>query len=482
MEMIPNWLLQRAYLTPQREALRFEGHSYTFAQINDEALQLAAQLSSVGVMPFERVALLSYSTKELVVLIYACMHLQLEMVMLNNRLSDEELQYQLVDCEARYVFVDDRLAARIASQQRVITFSQLQQQPPKAFTAVAQWSKAATMTIMYTSGTTGFPKGVRQTVGNHEASAMASAINLGIRPDDCWFCASPIFHISGFSTLTKSLVYGMTVDLYEKFDGQVAATAIATGAVTHISVVSVMLAKILEVMEQQQLVAYPTFVAVLAGGGPVPSDYLQRAQALQLPVSQTYGMTETSSQTATLSAAEAFAKIGSAGKPLFFNAIKIDGAQQPFDEGEICIKGPHVTPGYIGKFAQREATQHGWLYSGDIGYLDAEGYLFVVDRRADLIISGGENIYPAEIENMLHSHPQIHDVGVCGVDDDTWGQVPAAFIVANEEAVSVEELHAFCCEKMAKYKVPKYFYFVAALPRNGANKLLRRELKNHRGE
>ena len=477
METMPNWLLQRAYLTPHREALRFEGQSWTFKEIHEEALQLASRLHGLGVKPYDRVAILGYSTKELVVLLYACMHVQLEIVLLNHRLAPDELAYQLADSAAQFVFADKRLVTAIM-HEHVYTFDAIHEAPPTAFTPAPLWEKDATMTIMYTSGTTGYPKGVRQTVRNHEASALASALNLGVRADDCWLCASPIFHISGFSTLTKSLVYGMTVDLYEKFDAVTAANQIANGHVTHISVVAVMLGRLLDVLEEQGQQAHSRFIVALAGGGPLPERYLQRAARLQLAVSQTYGMTETASQTATLGAEDATRKLGSAGKPLFFNAIRIAGATKPFEEGEICIQGPHVTPGYIGRFAARPATEDGWLASGDIGYIDDEGYLYVVDRRADLIISGGENIYPAEIENVLHGHPAVLEAGVCGVKDDVWGQVPMACVVL-KQAVPMEELRAYCLQKLAKYKVPKYFYMVDTLPRNGANKVMRRKLTDY---
>lgn len=474
MEQIPNWLMQRAHLTPQREALRFEGTSWTFQQLHNDALQLARKLIYCGVQQQTRVAILGYSTAQLVKIIYASMHLQLEMVMLNNRLSAEELQYQLDDSEATVVLVDERFASSVVHSS-VLTFSDVEQADEADVHISPLWHHDATMTIMYTSGTTGYPKGVRQTVRNHEASALASALNLGLRHDDAWLCATPIFHISGFSTLTKSLIYGMTVDLYEKFDAQATAKSIASGRVTMISVVALTLGRLLNVMEEERLVAHSRFVACLAGGGPIPHAYLQRAQSLHMPVLQTYGMTETSSQTTTLQADEAFVKLGSAGKPLFFNAIRIDGATKPGEEGEICIQGPHVTPGYIGRFAERQTTTDGWLYSGDIGYIDEDGYLFVVDRRADLIISGGENIYPAQIESVLHSHRAVLEAGVCGLADVLWGQVPIAFVVVKED-VTVEELHEYCKQKLAKYKVPTAIYIVDALPRNGANKLLRREL------
>jgi O-succinylbenzoic acid--CoA ligase len=170
-------------------------------------------------------------------------------------------------------------------------------------------------------------------------------------------------------------------------------------------------------------------------------------------------------------------KIGSSGKPLLLNQIKIEGASKSFDRGEILIKGPHVTPGYIGGFANEPAQIDGWLHSGDLGYFDEEGYLFVVDRRSDLIISGGENVYPAEVENAILLHEQIREAGVCGIKDEIWGQVPVAFIVTNTQ-ISLDSLQQFLQVHIAPYKIPKALYIVDELPRNASNKLLRRELKS----
>ena len=161
---------------------------------------------------------------------------------------------------------------------------------------------------------------------------------------------------------------------------------------------------------------------------------------------------------------------------MFLSFIRIDGANNPLEEGEICIRGGHVTPGYIGQYEDTSSQPNGWLHTGDIGYFDEEGYLFVVDRRSDLILSGGENIYPAEVENAILQHPAIREVGVCGLDDAQWGQVPVAFVVAEEE-ITLASLQSYLQPKLASYKIPKALYRVNEMPRNASNKLLRRELR-----
>lgn len=475
--MIPNWIIQRSTLTPERVAVRFEGNSWTYQEIHEKSLDQAKRLLALGVRPHDRVAIYATSTPQIIFMICGCMHLQCEMVLLNLRLSKTELVYQIEDSEVVAILAEDGLVEKLPETTiRVYPFSVVEKERPDDFTPVSEWAEEDTMTIMYTSGTTGFPKGVRQTIGNHVSVATSSMYNTGLVENDAWLCTVPLFHISGFSMLCKCLLHGVRLDLYRKFDVEKVVDQLVEGSVTRMSAVAVTLERILSELEKRKQQVSNRFLTMLAGGGPVPIDYLKRAIDRGIQVSQTYGMTETSSQTATLSSKDALRKIGSAGKPLFFNQIQIADAKNPYDQGEILIRGAHVTPGYVGRFANKPSQVNGWLHSGDIGYLDDEGYLFVVDRRSDLIISGGENIYPAEIENVLISHPSVREAGVCGVEDDQWGQVPNAFVVL-KDIVDTEKLIAFCKKHLAAYKVPKKVYIVKELPRNGSNKLLRRKLQ-----
>jgi O-succinylbenzoic acid--CoA ligase len=289
----------------------------------------------------------------------------------------------------------------------------------------------------------------------------------------------------------RSVLYGIPAVVHEAFDQAAVNRAIDEDGVTIVSVVSAMLRRMLDERAGRR---YPSSLrCVLLGGGPAPRPLLEECAALGVPVVQTYGLTETASQFATLSPDDALRKLGSAGKPLLHSELRIehDGAPASAgEEGEIVVRGPTVSTGYLNNpEATARTLRDGWLHTGDIGRLDEEGYLYVLDRRDDLIISGGENVYPAEVEATLLQHPAVLEAGVIGVPDPRWGQVPIAFIVLRPdtrpvagtstaaEAIDPAEFTAFCAERLARYKVPARFIVVDALPRTAAGKLLRRELR-----
>ena len=317
--------------------------------------------------------------------------------------------------------------------------------------------------IVYTSGTTGRPKGALLTFGNHWWSAVGSALNLGLLPEDRWLAPLPLFHVGGLSILVRSVVYGIPAIVLERFDAAAVNRAIDDERATIVSVVAAMLQRMLAERGDRP---YPPWLrCVLLGGGPAPRPLLEECAGRGLPVVQTYGLTEAASQVATLAPEDALRKLGSAGKPLMPTELRIDG-------GEILVRGPTVSPGYWNHRTERE---DGWLRTGDLGRLDDEGYLYVLDRREDLIVSGGENVYPAEVEAVLLAHPLVEEAAVVGRADQRWGAVPIAFVRARGE-VSSEELLSFCRARLAGYKVPGAIRLVDALPRNAAGKLLRREL------
>lgn len=473
MTMMPNWLMQRAFLTPERIAVAAEEETVTFHELHIRTLRKAAAMQGEGMGKGSRCAVLMKNSLDMAVTIHALAYIGAQAILLNTRLTAAELDYQLRDSEAEYLLYHHALEHHWEKPSWI----SIDSRNLESLTETEMFEKTfhldETATIMYTSGTTGKPKGVMQTFGNHYWSASGSSLNLGLHHDDRWLCAVPLFHISGLSILMRGIIYGMTVVLHETFQPEKANKAIMEEGVTIASVVQAMLTRMLEDLGDAK---FPDSLRVmLLGGGPAPMPLLKECKEKSIPVYQTYGMTETSSQIVTLSPEYSFSKLGSAGKPLFPCRIKImnSGAEcPPMAEGEIYVQGPNVTKGYW----KRESTFHdGFLPTGDIGYLDEDGFLFVLDRRSDLIVSGGENVYPAEIEAVLLSHPSVLEAGAAGADDPKWGQVPLAYVVLKEH-VSEAELLSYCRERLAKYKLPSRIYFRDSLPRNASSKLMRRML------
>ncbi len=485
---LPNWLRQRAYLTPDRIALTSGSINYTFKELWENTLQLAGKIdSSIDIHSQRFVGLMIKNNIESVILIHAIQQLGIPMVLLNNRLSPHELSFQINDMGLSTVIFDDEWESTISqidtkNNLNSIKLSTLQKAKSSSIKVKEYFQLNQICSVMYTSGTTGSPKGVLQSFGNHWWSAIGSSLNLGISEQDAWLCAVPLFHISGYSILMRSVIYGMKVHLFESFDVENINKSLKNGNITIMSVVSNMLHRLIEDIGDEHY--HPHFRCMLLGGGPAPLPLLEACKEKGIPVFQTYGMTETSSQIVTLSPEYSISKLGSAGKPLFPSELKInsdEGEGSPNEEGEILVKGPNVTEGYFQrKDANEKSFKNGWFHTGDIGYIDNEGFLFVLDRRSDLIISGGENVYPAEIESILFAHTGIQDVGVIGIPNPKWGQVPCAFIVESEPKTLTEEgILSYCKEKLASYKVPKQVVIMKEIPRNASNKILRRKLREY---
>jgi o-succinylbenzoate---CoA ligase len=479
-QTLPNPLVKRVSLTPERTAFVFNGRSYSFQEIYNLSYNMAGHLQKKGVTNGDFVAILLRNHIDTVMIMLALQLLGGVAVVLNNRLTAGELSWQINDSKPKLVVTEETFrnkAMELPVHIPTVWKESFDLSTHYEANIQEEVNMESICTIMYTSGTTGHPKGVLQTYGNHWWSATGSALNLGLREEDCWLCSVPLFHISGYSILMKSLVYGMKVVLHESFQPESTIKDINEEKVTIMSVVATMLSRVVDTLDNEKL--HQGFRCMLLGGGPAPLPLLEKCVEKEVPVFQTYGLTETSSQIVTLSPEYSIKKLGSAGKPLFPSQLKIvdvDGYEAaPFESGEIIVKGPNVTSSYLNR-DKADSFMNDWLKTGDVGYKDDEGFLYVQDRRSDLIISGGENIYPAEIEGILTSHPEIIDAGVIGVDDEQWGQVPVAFVLANKD-ICESEIIEFCSKKLAKYKLPKKVCFVDNIPRNASRKLLRRELR-----
>lgn len=305
-------------------------------------------------------------------------------------------------------------------------------------------------TLLFTSGTTGVPKAAQHTYANHVANARAAVEVLGIDARSRFVCPLPMFHVGGLAVAVRCALTGATMLLHDRFDAQAVARELADGA-THASLVATTLRRVLDVG-----LRFPP-ATVLVGGGPVPAPLLERAQAAGLRVLQTYGLTEAGSMVTCERAPSG----DTAGTPM-------PGMEVRIESGEIEIRGPAVMRGYRG-----HPRVEGWFRTGDLGELDAHGRLIVHARRSDLILSGGENVYPAEIEAVLASHPRVREAAVVPAPDERWGQVGVAYVSAD---ATDAELRAFLRERLAPFKVPARFVFVESLPRLPSGKLDRRAL------
>jgi o-succinylbenzoate---CoA ligase len=492
--VVPEWLHRRAELSPTRLALVSGEDRWTFAELDRRADAMALRLAAQGVVAGGRVATLLRNGAAPVVVIHALSRLGAVLVPLNVRLAPAELRWQLGHCGASLLLFEAEFAAVVATAReghtslRAIALDAVSaagENPPALSPDIdtpvrRQVDLTALQSIVYTSGTTGRPKGALLTFGNHWWNALGSALNLGLRADDCLLASLPLFHVGGMAILWRSVIYGSTAVVQERFDPAAMNRAIDSEGVTIVSVVAAMLQRLLD---QRGDRPYPASLrCVLLGGGPAPRPLLERCAARRIPVVQTYGLTETGSQAVTLAPEDALRKLGSAGKPLFHLELRVGGpggAAASHEPGEIMLRGPSVSPGYLGEPQDVRRSADGWLATGDIGWLDEEGYLYVADRRDDLIISGGENVYPAEVEAVLLAHPAVAEAGVTGRADAQWGQVPIASVVLRAGSdVGDSDLLAWCAERLARYKVPARVTFVAALPRTASGKLQRRLLRD----
>lgn len=482
-----DWLTHRAQASPMHLALIHRGQSWTYAELDEQVGRLAGQLRAAGVKAGQRVATVLPNGPEFIMLIHALIRLGAVLVPLNLRLTADELHWQVEQSESSWILHDDSSAAQADGIQVPRSLSlALDSLPAPATVPSRPFDLSAPLAIIYTSGTTGRPKGALQTLGNYFWSALSSAFRLGTLPNDRWLLTIPLYHVGGLAIPLRCCLYGTTVVIpsVEKFDAQTMLADIEKHAVTLVSLVPTMLQRILDHRR-----SFPRSLRlILLGGAAAMPKLLEQAQELDLPVALTYGLTESASQIATSTPEQVRHKPGSVGRPLMFTRVSIEDEQgrqlPPGEIGEIVVVGPTIMREY---YQQPEATSHalrgGALHTGDLGFLDADSDLWVVERRADLIISGGENVYPAEVERTLLEHPSVREACVVGVEDDIWGQCVAAAIVLHPGAeVQSGELKDFCRQRLAGYKLPRLWRIVPELPHTASGKIQRSVIRNLRNE
>jgi O-succinylbenzoic acid--CoA ligase len=441
---IEGWLDRAAASRPGRTAVETPGGSWDYAQLRAAAHAGARQLAGRGAGPGAEVAIALPPGLAFVQALHATWILGATAVPLDLRLASAErepITARAAVCVSEPLALEDTPGV------------------PQAAAAPVLHDLDATALIVHTSGTTAAPRPVRLSYGNLLWSALGSGVALGVDPQERWLCTLPVSHVGGLSILVRSAIYATTAIVHERFEAGRALAAIMDQRVTLVSVVATTLTRLLDA----GLSSPPALRCALTGGGPVPAALIERAARAGVPVSLTYGLTETCSQVTTTPCAE-LAVGGMAGPPLFCTRVRIAA------DGEILVAGPTVAPS--------APLQDGWLATGDLGSLDTAGRLRVSGRKADTIVSGGENVAPAEVEAVIEAHPAVLEAAVIGRPDEQWGEAVTAIVVlVPGEHAEESELRAHCARSLAPYKVPKRVSLLSEpLPRTASGKLLRREL------
>ena len=491
MKFHKDWVDKWAGYAPIKTAVSDAetGESLTYAQLNNLSNYLSQRLNEMGLKAGDRVAVLSEYRLEYIILLGAAMKTGITLVPLNFRLSAGEITYMLENCEPQAIIYEEKYRELIEHNQldipNRISMRILSHELNKNGSTHAYAAKALAddhpLFIIYTSGTTGFPKGAIYTYEMAFWNAVNTQIRLDITSRDHTIICMPPFHTGGWNVLLMPfLLQGGSFTLLRKFDAEQVMNLLEDEEATLFMGVPT----ILRMMSETQAfdkVKLESLRYFIVGGEAMPLPLIQLWEQKGIPVRQGFGLTEVGPNIFSLHHDDAIRKIGSIGTPNFFVDVKLvkqDGTEAGTDEeGELWLKGSVCTPGYWkNEKASSEAFNDGWFRTGDILVRDSEGYYFVKDRIKNMFISGGENVYPAEVERLLQTHPSIAEVAVIGVPDERWGEVGQAIVVSLEPSLSGEEISEYCQGKLAKFKIPKHYTFTDSIPKTESGKIDRKNL------
>ncbi|MCM3568277.1 long-chain fatty acid--CoA ligase [Neobacillus mesonae] len=488
-----DWLEHRARLSSKKEAIIDEStnKAWTFGELNDRAASAASWLQTQGVRKGDRIALLSPNHISYFDLLFACGKIGAIFVPLNWRLSIQEIKEIIADCtpvilgvHLQFEELFEELKAAgityfnvgdIKYEKEVISLNH------HGFSA--EINETDPLLMIYTGGTTGKPKGV---VLSHQSvfwNALNTITSWSLSKDDVTVNYMPMFHTGGLNALSiPILMMGGTVVIGESFTGKKAVDSLNRYHCTIILLVPTMYHLLIQTKEFQKS-SFPSMKIFLSGAAPCPLPIYEAFQKKGLAFKEGYGLTEAGPNNFYISPKEAAEKRGSVGKPMLFNSIKLlkeDGSETgPNEVGELLIKGKHGFSFYWNREQEtRKTVKNGWIHTGDLAKKDEEGFYYIVGRKKDMIITGGENVYPLEIEHWISSHPYVDSAAVIGLPDEKWGEMVTAFIVLKHtSSVSEEELKEYCSRKLGRYKVPKRFFFVKELPKTHVGKIDKKKLK-----
>ncbi|MFD9710045.1 long-chain fatty acid--CoA ligase [Streptomyces sp. NPDC060006] len=495
-EGLGSWPARRARKTPHRTALIHHDTTLTYGGLYERTTRLAHALRTSGVRRGDRIAYLGTNHPSYLETLFAAGTLGAVFVPLNTRLAGPEIAYQLGDSGAKALVYGPSFAGLVAGlpgNSDVRTYVEVGAEYDRLLASASDVAIDEPVTaddtciIMYTSGTTGRPKGAMLTHGNLTWNSVNVLVDQDVIADERALVSAPLFHTAGLNMLTLPvLLKGGTCVLVEAFDPAATFDLIERHRITFMFGVPTMF---------EQVARHPRWAdadlsslrMLSCGGSPVPTPLIAAYQERGLTFLQGYGMTEASPGVLFLDAEHAVGKAGSAGVPHFFSDVRVVRPDlTPADvgeTGEVVVRGPHVMPGYWGLPDETAAVfSDGWFRSGDAAKVDEDGYVTIVDRIKDMIISGGENIYPAEIEDQLLAHPDIVECAVIGVPDEKWGEVPRAVVVPREDVeLDPDEVLASLAGRLAKYKIPKSVVLAEELPRTASGKLLKARVRKRYG-
>lgn len=456
-----DWLRYGAEHYPNRICI----NKYTYNDIYRGVVHVARKLE---LLQASRIAILSDNSVTMAIYVLATMVVHKELLLLNVHLKPKEIENQLAQLDVTTVLHSVERREQLPNSISTIVFESLEhilsdEEAEDTFDWTFEDRDIAA--IMNTSATTGQFKSVPLRWGQIRAHVQASQKVLGRTEKDNWLMVLPLFHVSGLSILMRSLYNGTAVTILPKYDESQVLKLIESENINMMSLVPTILTQL------EPSITHHKLRVILLGGEFIPMALIDACEKKSLPIYKTYGMTETFSQSVTFSVLDYPHKRDSVGKPLPGMQVRIDKPDAD-GVGEIHLTGPMVMTGYIDK----EPIDSD-LNTDDIGYVDEDGFVYILNRRKDLIISGGENIYPKELEDLVYTLPSVKECAVVPVPDDTWGQVPALFVAFHDgESMTADAILSFMTKSLAKYKVPKYVKILPALPRNGTGKIVRNEL------
>ena len=496
---IGKMMANRAYLSPDLEAFVGNGYIYTYKEANERINQFVHFLKANNFFPGDRLAILCRNNEHVVSVMFAVAKADGITVPLNWRLQAAELTYILNNCGASVLVYDQEFAEVVDSMRSEIMVrtyivvgksdtdisyhEALNGRPVTESQPVS--GDEDTAIIMYTSGTTGKPKGAMLTHKNMLFVTAGHSCSIRWNYRFRFLSVAPLFHIGGLAPIITNIHNGCTTVFLHEFNPVNVWKAVEEHRINFMMTVPLMLTFMLNVPDVDKM-DLSSLDHIVCGGSIVPGSLIRAYKDLNIEVENVFGITEYAGAVTFWNHDMGMDKHESVGKPVFHGDIKIinpdTGEELPAGEiGEICINGPQIFKGYWGNPEETaKVIINNWYHSGDMGKKDEDGFIYVVDRLKDMIVSGGENIYPAEIEAVIAKHPGVAEVAVVGMRDDTWGEVPQAFVAKMPGAeLTEEDIFTICRENLAKFKVVKDVVFVYYLPRKGVAKVMKTELKKY---